>query len=214
MDDMDRALRALRRWSPNGGYRPLIIDAWIWPRPRQAWYQFRLQWGGRLAPTKDLNLLLDSGARTSMAGIWLIAAGKRADLRPRIEADMLAGRPRGNGWTYSYCVPLACLATEADAQILVGYLEHALTLPVEREGFETQCQGKALATLLYLDEQLGTTYAQRFLGEGGPWELWPGSADEDPAAYVEQIRAEVVFAAGGNPGLRRQMKQERRAARS
>lgn len=148
MDDMDRALRALRRWSPNGGYRPL------------------------------------------------------------------AGRPRGNGWTYSYCVPLACLATEADAQILVGYLEHALTLPVEREGFETQCQGKALATLLYLDEQLGTTYAQRFLGEGGPWELWPGSADEDPAAYVEQIRAEVVFAAGGNPGLRRQMKQERRAARS
>jgi hypothetical protein len=212
MNDADRAYRALMIWAPSGSYRPLIIRAWIWPRPRQAWYQLRLRWGGRLAPAKHLNLMLDSGWRTGLAAIWLIAAGQRADLRPRIEQDMLAGRPRGHSW--SYCTPLACLGTEADAEILAGYLDHALTLPVEPEGLETQCQGEALATLIYLDEQLGTTHARRFLGEGGPWECWPGSANEDLAAYAQVIRDEVVFAAGGNPGWRRRMKEERRAGRA
>lgn len=210
-DDDDRAFWAMFRWSPNGGYMPLVVRAWIWPRPRQAWYQFRLRWGGRLAPAKDLNLMLDAGGwRTFMAAIWLISSAKRADLRPRIERDMLAGRPCGYGWTYSFCTPLACLGTEADALILAAYLDHALTLPVEPEGYKTQRQGEALATLLYLDEQLGTTHAQRFLGEDGPWERWPGSADDDLSAGVDQIRTEVIFAAGGNPGTRKRLKQEHR----
>ncbi|WP_432894580.1 DUF6000 family protein [Kribbella sp. CA-245084] len=93
--------------------------------------------------------------------------------------------------------------------MLARYLDHALTLPVEREGYETQCQGAALATLVYLDEQLSTMYAQRFLGEGGPWECWPGSADDDLASYAEGIRDAVVFAAGGNPGIRRRHKSGR-----
>ncbi|WP_350281098.1 DUF6000 family protein [Kribbella sp. HUAS MG21] len=203
MDDFNRAYWAMTLWA--GSYRPLIVKAWLWPRPRQAWYQFRLRTGGRLAPAKHLNLMLDSGWRTSVAAIWLIAAGQRADLRPRIERDMLAGRPRGHGW--SYCTPLASLGTEADARILSRYLEHALTLPVEPEGLETQCQGEALATLRYLDEQLGTTYAQCFLDA---WERWPGSATEDLAGYRKYIEADVVFAAGGNPGWRREMKAQRR----
>ncbi|MEV0789716.1 DUF6000 family protein [Kribbella sp. NPDC050459] len=214
-DDDNRAFWAMFRWSPNGGYLPLIVRAWVWPRPRQWWYQFRLRWGGRLAPAKDLTLMLESGGwRTNMAAIWLIASAQRADLRPVIEEHMLAGRPRGFGWTYSYCTALACLGTEADARILAGYLDHVLALPVEPEGHNTQCQGQALATLIYLDEQLGTAYAQRFLGEGGPWERWPGSADEDLSAYAKHIRAEVVFAAGGNPGTRREMREERRATES
>ncbi|MET9274277.1 DUF6000 family protein [Kribbella sp. NPDC003557] len=205
-DDDDRAFWAMFRWSPNGGYLPLIARAMVWPRPRQAWYQFRLRWGGRLAPAKDLQLMLEAGGwRTSLAATWLIAAGRREDLRPAIERDMLAGLTGGHGW--GYCTSLACLGTESDAQMLVRYLDHALTLPVEREGFETQCQGTALATLMYLDEQLGTTHAQRFLGEGGPWERWPGSADRDLAAYADGIRSDVVFAAGGNPGIRRQLKE-------
>lgn len=156
---------------------------------------------------KDLDLLLDAGWRTSVAAIWLIAAGRRADMRPRIEREMLAGRPRGYCW--SYCTPLACLGTDADARILVAYLDHALTLPAEQEGFETQCQAEALATLLYLDEQLGTSHAQQFLGDGGAWERWPGSPAEDLQGYLEHVRAEVVFAAGGDPGVRRRMREER-----
>jgi hypothetical protein len=203
-----RAIRAMWRWSPNGGYQPLLVGAWIWPRPRQAWYQFRLRCGGRWAPVKDLDLLLDAGWRTSVAAIWLIAAGRRADMRPRIEREMLAGRPRGHGW--SYCTPLACLGTDADARILVAYLDNALTLPVEEEGSETQCQGEALATLLYLDEQLGTSHAQQFLGDGGAWERWPGSSAVDLQVYAEHVRGAVVFAAGGDPGVRRRMREARR----
>ncbi|WP_432894577.1 DUF6000 family protein [Kribbella sp. CA-245084] len=76
----------------------------VWPRPRQAWYQLRLRTGGRLAPAKDLDLMLESGGwRTSLAAIWLIAAGRRGDLRPRMERDLLAGRTGGLGW--SYCIP-------------------------------------------------------------------------------------------------------------
>ncbi|TCC39179.1 hypothetical protein E0H75_40070 [Kribbella capetownensis] len=69
---------------------------------------------------------------------------------------------------------------------------------------------EALATLMYLDQQLGTDHAQRFLTDDGPWKRWPGSADISLPDLQSTVRAEVTFAAGGNPAIRRTAKNQRR----
>ena len=143
-----------------------------------------------------------------MAAAWLVAAGRRADLRPVIERGMLGDVPSGERW--SYCPALACLGTEDDARILVAYLDRALSLPPEEDGFAIQCQPEALAALMYLDQQLGADHARWFLADGGPWERWPGSVDVSLADYLDAVRAGVVFAAGGDPGIRRMVKFQRR----
>jgi hypothetical protein len=200
-------VRAIRRWvTPGRRYLHLTSTAFVMPRFRQRWFQWRLRRAGRRAPAEDLALLLTGGWRERSTATWLIAAGRRADLRPVIERGMLGGVPSGYLW--SYCPALACLGTEDDARILVAYLDHALTLAPEEdeELFHIQRQPEALATLMYLDQHLGTDHARRFLADGGPWERWPGSVNVSLADYQDAVRSDVVFAAGGDPGIRRRLK--------
>jgi uncharacterized protein DUF6000 len=207
-EDERRLRRAAQRWVYRGQrYRHLMIGAFVMPRFRQRWFQWRLRRAGRRAPAEDLALLLRAGWRERLTATWLIAAGRRADLRPVMERGILGDEPSGYRW--SYCPAFACLGTEDDARILVSYLAQALSLPPEDEGFVTQCQPEALATLMYLDQQLGTGHAQRFLADGSPWERWPGSVNVSLADLQDTVRAEVAFAAGGNPGIRRMVKHQR-----
>jgi uncharacterized protein DUF6000 len=176
----------------------LTGSAAMMPRWRQRWFQWRLRTDGRRAPAEDLTLLLDGDWRERLTAVWLIAAGRRADLRPVIERGLLGDEPCGVRW--SYLPALACLGTEDDAKILVAYLERALTLPPD-----SQCQAGALDTLIYLDEQLGTEHAEQFLGPDGLWERWTESlaGSFDWEGDLDSIRADVVFAAGRDPGVRR-----------
>jgi hypothetical protein len=208
-EEKAQLLRATRRWvTPGRRYRHLMARAFVMPRFRQRWFQWRLRRAGRRAPAQELAALLDGGWRERLAATWLVAAGRRADLRPVIERGMLGDVPSGERW--SYCPALACLGTEDDARILMAYLDRALSLPPEEDGFAIQCQPEALAALMYLDQQLGTDHARRFLADGGPWERWPGSGDVSLADYLDAVRAGVVFAAGGDPGIRRMVKFQRR----
>jgi hypothetical protein len=203
-----RLSRALFRWAWIGGrYKSFrSLKAFVMPRYRQRWFQWRLRRAGRRAPAADLLVMLDSGGRIRPVTAWLIAAGRRADLRPAIEQNLLADPP---SWrALDCCLMLACLGTEEDARILVTYLNWALLLEPEPEGFFNQRQPEALGALMYLDEQLGTDHAQQFLAEDGLWQRWPGSTDVSPADCREAVEQDVVFASGGDPGCRAQMKLE------
>jgi hypothetical protein len=179
------------------------------PRVQQRWFQWRLRRAGRRAPAEDLEVLLEAGWRERLTATWLVAAGRRADLRPVIERGILGDVPAGYRW--SYCPALACLGTEDDARILVAYLDRARSPTPEYDVLaENQCQPEALATLVYLDQQLSTDHARQFLADGGPWERWPGSVGVSLAAHLDAVRANVVFAAGGDPGIRRMVKSQRR----
>jgi hypothetical protein len=90
---------------------------------------------------------------------------------PLLEQGLLADYPSTHR-SY-FCTPLVCLGAEADAQILVKYRAWALPLPPEPLGAEAHCQAQALAALMYVDQQLGTTHAQRFL-DSGSWRRWLG----------------------------------------
>ena len=199
-----RRLRLIRRWvAPGQRYLKLLGAALVMPRPQQRWFQWRLRRAGRKIPVQDLVMLLDHGGwREALAATWLIAAGRRADLRPWIEQAILGDTPCGDEW--SYCTALVCLGTEHDARILAAYLDQALSLPLTPAG--TQCQPQAMAALRYLDRELGADHAQRFLVPDGPWESWAGSSAVSLDALQQAVRDEVVFAAGGNPGLRRRLR--------
>jgi len=180
-----------------------MARAFVMPRFRQRWFQWRLRRAGRRAPAEELAVLLEAGWRERLTATWLVAAGRRADVRQVIERNIRGGDLSGYRW--SYCPALACLGTGADARILVAYLDRALSLaPEEDESVDSEPQ--ALATLMYLDQRLGTDHARRFLVDGGPWERWPGSVDVSLADLQNKVRAEVAFAAGGDPGIRGMLK--------
>jgi hypothetical protein len=210
VEEERRLGRAMLRWAWIGGrYKYLKTErAFVLPRYRQRLFQWRLRRAGRRASAADLVVMLDSGGRIRPVPAWLIAAGRRTDLRPAIEQNLLADPP---SWrSLGCCLVLACLGTEEDARILVTYLNWALLLEPEPEWSFTQRQPEALATLMYLDQQLGTDHAQQFLAENGLWRSWPGSADISPAEGMESVEKDVLFAAGGDPGTRQEMKRELR----
>jgi hypothetical protein len=198
-----RAARVRRRWVRR--YLVSETRAILMPRPVQRWYQWRLRRAARRAPAADLALLLTLGWHEARAAIWLIAAGRRVDLRPVIERGILSESPSCFGW--SYCPALACLGTEEDARILVTYLDQALRPQDESHGGHSQPE--ALATLMYLDEQLGTNHAQQFFAADGLWHRWPGSADVSLTQWLDAVRVDVAFATGADPGVRRMLKQAR-----
>jgi hypothetical protein len=150
--------------------------------------------------------LLDWGWRGELTATWLIAAGRRADLRPEIEQRIHSDHPHGRGC--GFFVVLACLGTEEDAQILVAYLNRTLLLELEPDGSFTQRQPEALGALMYLDEQLGTDHAQQFLAEDGLWHRWPGSADVSLEDCQAEVRPDIALATGGDPGVREMLKLE------
>jgi hypothetical protein len=192
--------RLIRRYVGHGGRYPHLRGGVLfWPRPRQRLFQYRLRWSARRASTKDLIALLDMGWREQLAASWLIAVGRRADLRDRIAQDLQSDTPSGHGW--DYCTALARLGTDQDAELLRRYLDQALLLPrpLDKEG-DCHCQRRAMGALLYLDDVLGTSYAQAFLAPGGLWRQWSGEEGADLWEEERELVAQLVaFAAGKRP---------------
>ncbi|MEU8078695.1 DUF6000 family protein [Catellatospora citrea] len=178
-------------------YRDLMEHALVMPRARQRMFQWGLRRCARRATVADLVELLDYGWRERLVAGWLIASGSRGELRPRIARDMSDPTPRG--YLRPYCVALACLGTEQDARILSDYLIMSLA---SAEDDERHCQAEAMGALLYLDDGLGTGYAEAILGPDGPWARWPGAS----GVSLEQERRDaaglVAFARGADPGFR------------
>lgn len=199
--------RLIRRYVGCGGrYLHLRGGVLFWPRPRQRLFQYRLRWSARRASTQDLTALLDTGGwRGPLAASWLIAVGRRADLRDRIARDLQSDAPCGYSW--DYCTALARLGTGQDAVLLRRYLDQALLLPrpVDEDN-DGHCQRHAMGALLYLDVVLGTGYAQPLLTPGGLWEQWSGEQGADSAGSLEAEREtvaqSVAFAAGRRPLIR------------
>lgn len=195
--------RLIRRYVGHGGrYMHLRGGVLFWPRPRQRLFQFRLRWSARRASTQDLTTLLDTGGwREQLAASWLIAVGRRTDLRGRIAQDLQGDNPSGYG--RDYCIALARLGTDKDAELLRRYLDRALLLPRRGDDDDGHCQRSAMGTLLYLDGVLGTSYAQPLLTPGGLWDQWSGENSADSLEAGRQSVAQLVaFAAGKKPLMR------------
>lgn len=177
-------------------YGELMGHALVMARPRQRVFQWRLRRCARRARVSDLLELLDYGWRERLVACWLIAAGRRAELRPRIARDLGDLSPR---WQLSaYCVALAGLGTQQDAQILRDYLAMALPLAGQDEG---HCQAEAMGALLFLDQDLGTDCAGQLMRDGA-WARWPGSQQTSLVALRAGMTAMVAFARGADPGVR------------
>ncbi|QMU78402.1 hypothetical protein GXW83_24550 [Streptacidiphilus sp. PB12-B1b] len=205
-----RRLRLVGRWvTPGRRYFRLLGGAFVMSRPRQRWLQWRLQRAGRRAPAEDLVFLLDNGGwREWLAVTWLIAAGRRADLRDRLEHGLMGETPCGYRW--DYCTALARPGTERDAEILRAYLDRALSLPPDPDTDDpSQCQAQAMGALLYLDQELGTSHSRHLLAPDGPWQRWRGSLNAPLDELRQALRDDVTVAAGGNPGLRRRLRRRR-----
>jgi hypothetical protein len=177
-------------------YRELMGHALVMPRARQRVFQWRLHRCARRAETADLLELLDYGWRERLVACWLIAVGRRAELRPRIAADLGDAQPRLD--LDAYCVALACLGSEQDAQILYEYL--IMTLPRTDQN-KRHCQAEAMGALLYLDQALGLDYAGA-LRRGGYWAQWSGSEQASLDDLRADMTAMVAFARGADPGVR------------
>ena len=178
-------------------YSELMGSALVTPRTRQRVFQWRLRRCARRARVADLLELLDFGWRERLVAGWLIAVGRREELRPRIVQDL--SDPAPGGYLYTYCVVLACLGTEQDAKTLSNYLAMSLALADEDE---RHCQPDAMGALLYLDHCLGTDHAASFLAADGPWARWAGSSGVSLDELRRDTASQVVFAAGGDPGIR------------
>ncbi|WP_377270777.1 DUF6000 family protein [Peterkaempfera sp. SMS 1(5)a] len=200
-------LARLRRRYVGLSLRYLHVDgAMYWPRPRQRLFQYRLRWSAYRASTGDLITLLDTGGwREHVMVSWLIAVGRRADLRARIASDLLGDAPCGYRW--DYCTALARLGTDQDADLLRRYLDRALLIArAEDPGSDDEhCQRQAMGALLYLDGVLGSSRAQPLLAPGGLWEQWSGEVGAASLDKEGETTARLVaFAAGKDPGCRRQ----------
>jgi Family of unknown function (DUF6000) len=186
-----RTWRAVVRWvTPGDRYLHLHGRAFVMARPRQWWFQWRLRRAGRRASATDLALLLDHGGwRGRLAASWLIAAGRRTDLRPVLERRLLSDDRHEE--RADYCAALACLGTQDDARILAAYLDGHPVADAE----SGHCPDLALAALRYLDAGRGGVRAYRGAGDGG-----------EP---LREVREYVAFGAGRDPGRRRRLAAER-----
>jgi Family of unknown function (DUF6000) len=95
--------------------------------------------------------LLQEGWREKLTGSWLCGLKNWQQFTPLLGALLVESR--------------TCFATEESAAFLVTYLDTYLPrLDLQYD------QHWAMPALLWVDEQLGTTYAQKFLVPGGLWE--------------------------------------------
>jgi len=94
----------------------------------------------------------------------------------------------------AYCVALATFGTPDDADLLTAYLDRYL----QRPDLDYD-QAIALGALVYIDLNLGTDQAGRFLVSEGLWEQWlqgrpGGRRAEGIATYLSLMRRLCAFA--------------------
>ncbi|MEV6967872.1 DUF6000 family protein [Hamadaea sp. NPDC051192] len=92
LDAAGRHELRVRRRCGTWRYLELMGHALVMPRPRQRLFQWRLRRCARRAAAADLVELLDYGWRERLVAGWLIACGRRSELRPRIAQDLSCPR--------------------------------------------------------------------------------------------------------------------------
>lgn len=191
-----REIRLRRKYVKAGGrYRYASTGlALLLPRSRQRVFQWRLQRDARRISTRKLEELLRMGWREATTASWLIAAGRRTDLRDQLARFLYAD---SSADLADLALALACLGGEQDAQLLTAYLRKALTPEAEADG-----QVWSLAALLYLDDRLGTARAQEFLGADGAWERWASPGEQDLKKTRHEFEQLVLLMEGGKPDSR------------
>jgi hypothetical protein len=141
-----------------------------------------------------LEELLSMGWREATTAFWLIAAGRRTDLRDQLARTLYHD---SSADLADLALALACLGGEQDAHLLVAHLRKALTPGTEADG-----QVWSLAALLHLDNRLGTKWAQGFLSTEGPWEQWAGPGEQDLKKSRHEFEQFVLLVEGGKPDTR------------
>lgn len=96
---------------------------------------------------------------------WMIGVNGWDRFVPQMVQQLIASEMvyAGGG----YCVGLALIANEEAQAGLVGYLD--AWLPEHGSHYD---QHWAMGALIEVDRTRGTSEAERFLVEGGPWQLW------------------------------------------
>ncbi|ROO87315.1 hypothetical protein EDD29_4912 [Actinocorallia herbida] len=165
------------QWNP----RYLKLLAGLWPGLGKAFFR-SLKRDARWISDRSLDLLLDSGWRPRLVAAYLIAIDRRTVFRARLGELLLASEGPYAG--SAYCVALARFGEDADAEILVAYLERYLP----RADLDYD-QSSAMGTLLYLDDRLGRRRAEAFLGEDGPWHSFQQQREQETgASELENLR--------------------------
>jgi len=183
-----RELRITRKYVKPGGRYGYVFTglALALPRSRQRMFLWRLRRDARRIAPEDLEDLLDLGWRERQTAFWLIAAGRRSDVRSR-----LAQLPGGPLAMTGYGLALARLGTDRDAMLLEVYLR----TPPNADRDDGHDRAEALAALLHLDEQLGTSRGQAFLDAA--------EANSDVLAESgHALEQELILMEGGVPDLR------------
>ncbi|MET8574677.1 DUF6000 family protein [Streptomyces sp. NPDC005012] len=184
-DDESELLRLIRCYvTPNRRY--LKLGGALLPMPERERARFLRKLGeaaGEIGPG-ELGILLDGGWRECKTAAWLIAVAGRTEFRQRLGELLLAsGGPYAG---QAYCVALATFGTQADADLLVAYLDRYLRRPDLHHD-----QAPAIGALLLLDARLGAGRAAQFLTPEGLWQRWidgpPSKSHGAPGHYREFI---------------------------
>jgi hypothetical protein len=113
----------------------------------------------------EIGTLLEGGWRERRTAAWLVAVSRRTGFRERLGELLLASEVPCAG--LAYCVALAGFGTPRDADLLADYLDRYLRRP--DLGYD---QTVVMGALLFVDLNLGSDRAARFLRPGGLWEQW------------------------------------------
>jgi len=113
--------------------------------------------------------------REQLTASWLCGLQGWQQFAPTIGKLLLASEMCYAG--QGFCFALACFATEESAAYLVEYLR--TYLPQIELYYD---QDWAMPALLWVDEQLGTSYAQSFLAPSGLWEQFASARTQTSPA--------------------------------
>jgi len=191
-DDEEELLKLIRRYV-TPGRRYLKLGGSLLgmsQRDRTKFLRNLGQAADEISP-RELHTLLDGGWRERKTAAWLVAVAGRFEFRDRLGELLLASEGPYAG--QAYCVALAIFGTQADADLLVAYLDLYLRRPDLYYD-----QTAALGALLLLDVKLGADYAAQFLAPDGLWQRWidgPPSKDREvPDRYREFVGELCAFA--------------------
>jgi hypothetical protein len=144
-----------------------------WEEPKRADFIDALVRDAHQITDRELGFLFDMEWRCRITAAWMIGISHRATLRDRLAKLLLASELTYAG--QGYCVALALLGTDEDAEILAAYLDRYLPPPMRHYD-----QSWAIGALMHLDERLGTHHAAPYLLPDGPWDQWAqGKLDAD-----------------------------------
>lgn len=189
--------RVTRRYvTAHGRYWYVFTGAaLLLPTPRLRLFQRRLRRDARRITARELDALLSLGWRERGVAFWLIAAGRRTDLRDRVAGLAAEDHPHGMA---ELGLAAARLGEDRDAETLVTYLRTALPRGDEYGPH------MALAALVHLDDLLGADRAGEFLTPGGPWERYAGSA-ADTDELRRSLSDYLTLFSRGRPTARAQL---------